>query len=197
MNRVLAAVLISGGGSNMDALLGAAADPDYPADIRLVISNRPEAGGLAKARSRGIEAVAVDHRPFGANREAFEAALQELLAARGIGFIALAGFMRILTPGFVGLWRGRMINIHPSLLPRFKGLDTHARALAAGAKEHGCTVHWVTPELDGGAIIAQARVPVMPDDDARTLAARVLAEENSLYPMALAGAVRSLAAAAP
>ncbi|MCX7341390.1 MAG: phosphoribosylglycinamide formyltransferase [Hyphomicrobiales bacterium] len=197
MNRVLAAVLISGGGSNMDALLGAAADPDYPADIRLVISNRPEAGGLAKARSRGIEAVAIDHRPFGANREAFEAALQELLAARGIGFIALAGFMRILTPGFVGLWRGRMINIHPSLLPRFKGLDTHARALAAGAKEHGCTVHWVTPELDGGAIIAQARVPVMPDDDARTLAARVLAEENSLYPMALAGAVRSLAAAAP
>jgi phosphoribosylglycinamide formyltransferase-1 len=197
MNRVLAAVLISGGGSNMDALLGAAADPDYPADIRLVISNRPEAGGLAKARSRGIEAVAVDHRPFGANREAFEAALQELLAARGIGFIALAGFMRILTPGFVGLWRGRMINIHPSLLPRFKGLDTHARALSAGAKEHGCTVHWVTPELDGGAIIAQARVPVMPDDDARTLAARVLAEENSLYPKALAGAVRSLAAAAP
>jgi phosphoribosylglycinamide formyltransferase 1 len=197
VNRVLAAVLISGGGSNMDALLGAAADPDYPADIRLVISNRPEAGGLAKARSRGIEAVAIDHRPFGANREAFEAALQELLAARGIGFIALAGFMRILTPGFVGLWRGRMINIHPSLLPRFKGLDTHARALAAGAKEHGCTVHWVTPELDGGAIIAQARVPVMPDDDARTLAARVLAEENSLYPMALAGAVRSLAAAAP
>ncbi|MCX7325197.1 MAG: phosphoribosylglycinamide formyltransferase [Hyphomicrobiales bacterium] len=188
---------MSGGGSNMDALLQAAATPGYPADIRLVVSNRPDAGGLAKARSRGVEAVVVDHRPFGANREAFEAALQDVLAARGIGFIALAGFMRILTPGFVSLWRGRMINIHPSLLPRFKGLDTHARALAAGDAEHGCTVHWVTPELDDGEIIAQARVPVLQDDDAHRLAARVLAEEHKLYRTALAAAVRSLTAAAP
>jgi phosphoribosylglycinamide formyltransferase-1 len=197
VSRVPTAVLISGGGSNMDALLQAAATPGYPADIRLVVSNRPDAGGLAKARSRGVEAVVVDHRPFGANREAFEAVLQDVLAARGIGFIALAGFMRILTPGFVGLWRGRMINIHPSLLPRFKGLDTHARALAAGDAEHGCTVHWVTPELDDGEIIAQARVPVLQDDDAHRLAARVLAEEHRLYRTALAAAVRSLTAPAP
>ncbi len=197
MSRVLTAVLISGGGSNMDALLRASAEPGYPADIRLVVSNRPDAGGVAKARSRGVEAIVVDHRPFGADRAAFEAALQDVLAARSIGFIALAGFMRILTPGFVSLWRGRMINIHPSLLPRFKGLDTHARALAAGDAEHGCTVHWVTPELDDGAVIAQARVPVMPDDDAHTLAARVLVEEHRLYPKALADAVRIMDRSAP
>lgn len=194
--RVPTAVLISGSGSNMEALLRAAEDPGFPADIRLVISNRPEAGGLAKARARGVEALTVDHALYGKDRRAFETALNTALVTYGIRFVALAGFMRILTAEFVELWRGRMINIHPSLLPRFKGLNTHARALEAGDPHHGCTVHWVTPELDDGQIIAQASVAVLPDDDEKTLAARVLAEEHKLYPIALTAAIRSLAAQA-
>jgi phosphoribosylglycinamide formyltransferase 1 len=192
VSRVRTAVLISGSGSNMLALKTAAADPLYPAEIALVLSNNPEAGGLAKARALGIPVASVDHRSFGNDRAAFEQALDRVLAEHRIAFVALAGFMRVLTAGFVSSWQGRMVNIHPSLLPKFRGLDTHARALAAGETEHGCTVHWVVPELDAGGIIAQARVPILPDDDAGTLALRVLSQEHRLYPTALAEAVRSL-----
>ena len=187
------AVLISGGGSNMLALLDAASSPDYPADICLVLSNNPDAGGLAKAAIRGISTEMVDHRPFGKDRAAFDAAVHTRLLAHNIGFVALAGFMRILTPSFVALWQGRMVNIHPSLLPRHKGLHTHARAIEAGDVEHGCTVHWVTAELDAGANIAQAKVDVHPDDTEASLAAHVLTQEHTLYPAALAAAIRSLA----
>lgn len=187
-------MLISGGGSNMLALAEAARAADFPAEIVLVISNRPDAAGLARARAAGIEAIAIDHRTHGRDREAFEAELLRALDAHGVELIALAGFMRVLTGGFVRRWTGRMINIHPSLLPKFRGLDTHARAIAAGEARHGCTVHWVVEELDAGEIIAQAEVPVLPDDTAETLAGRVLAEEHRLYPEALARAARSVAA---
>lgn len=190
--RTRAAVLISGSGSNMLALAKAAQDPLYPAEIALVLSNNPDAGGLAKAQSLGLKTAIVDHRGFGKDRAAFERALDGALAAHRIEFIALAGFMRVLTAGFVSRWQGRMINIHPSLLPKFRGLDTHARVLEAGEPEHGCTVHWVVPELDAGEIIAQARVPVLPDDDAASLAARVLSQEHALYPEALSIAVTAL-----
>ncbi|MFY8038534.1 MAG: phosphoribosylglycinamide formyltransferase [Bosea sp. (in: a-proteobacteria)] len=183
------AILISGGGSNMLALLEAARDPAYPARPCLVLSNNPEALGLARAAALGVPVAAVDHRPFGKDRAAFEQALDAVLQAHGTEFIALAGFMRVLTDGFVGRWQGRMVNIHPSLLPLYRGLDTHARALAAGEPEHGCTVHWVVPELDAGEIIGQTRVPVLPGDDAARLAARVLAAEHALYPVALARAI--------
>ncbi len=177
----------------MLALLHAASRPDYPADISLVLSNNPDAGGLAKAASAGISTELIDHRPFGRDRAGFDAALHTCLLAHGIEFVALAGFMRILTPGFVTLWQGRMVNIHPSLLPRHKGLHTHARAIEAGETEHGCTVHWVVPDLDAGETIAQARVPVLPGDTEATLAARVLKQEHALYPAALAAAIKSLA----
>ncbi len=183
---------MSGGGSNMMALVDAASRPDYPADICLVLSNNPDAAGLAKAASRSISTELVDHKPFGKDRAAFDAAIHARLLAHGIEFVALAGFMRILTPAFVTLWEGRMVNIHPSLLPRHKGLHTHARAIAAGDAEHGCTVHWVSPDLDAGAIIAQARVPVLPGDTEAALAARVLVQEHVLYPAALATAVGGL-----
>lgn len=176
----------------MTALLSAASDPAYPAEVRLVVSNRPDAGGLDKARLQGVETLVVDHRAYAGDRPAFEAALDAALTGHGISFVALAGFMRVLTPWFVGRWQGRMVNIHPSLLPRHRGLDTHARAIAAGDHEHGCTVHWVTAELDAGAIISQARVPVEHGDTPQTLAARVLVEEHKLYPQALAAAVRSV-----
>lgn len=184
------AILISGGGSNMLALLEAARDPSYPARPCLVLSNNPDAAGLARAAALGVPVAAVDHRPFGKDRAAFEQALDAVLQAHGTEFIALAGFMRVLTDGFVGRWQGRMVNVHPSLLPLYRGLDTHARALAAGDAEHGCTVHWVVPELDAGEIIEQARVPILPGDDAAMLAARVLAAEHALYPGALARAIR-------
>ena len=184
------AILISGGGSNMLALLDAARNPSYPARPCLVLSNNPDAVGLARAAALGVPVAAVDHRPFGKDRAAFERALDAVLLAHGTEFIALAGFMRVLTDGFVGRWQGRMVNIHPSLLPLYRGLDTHARALAAGDAEHGCTVHWVVPELDSGEIIDQARVPILPGDDAARLAARVLAAEHALYPVALARAIR-------
>jgi phosphoribosylglycinamide formyltransferase 1 len=184
------AILISGSGSNMLALLEAARNPSYPARPCLVLSNNPEAAGLARAAALGVPVAAVDHRPFAKDRAAFEQALDAVLLAHGTEFIALAGFMRVLTGGFVGRWQGRMVNIHPSLLPLYRGLDTHARALAAGDTEHGCTVHWVVPELDAGEIIEQVRVPILPGDDAATLAARVLAAEHALYPVALASAIR-------
>ena len=174
------AVLISGGGSNMAAL--AAAHPEH---VRLVLSNRPDAGGLARARALGIEALCLDHRAHGRDRAAHEAALDAALRARGIELVCLAGYMRLLTPFLVGAWAGRMLNIHPSLLPLFPGLDTHARALEAGVKLHGCTVHRVTEEVDAGPILAQAAVPVLPGDTPEVLAARVLAQEHRLYPMAL------------
>jgi phosphoribosylglycinamide formyltransferase 1 len=184
------AVLISGGGSNMAALINAAADPAYPAEIALVLSNVPDAGGLAKAQAAGVPTAVIDHKLFGKDRAAFDAALDAELRRREIEFVALAGFMRILTPDFVTGWERRMINIHPSLLPKYKGLHTHARAIAAGDAEAGCTAHWVTGELDDGEIILQAAVQILPGDTAEMLAARVLIEEHRLYPTALAMAVR-------
>jgi phosphoribosylglycinamide formyltransferase-1 len=184
------AILISGGGSNMAALIAAAAKPGFPACIALVISNVPDAGGVAKARAAGVPVVVIDHKPYGKDREAFERDLHASLIAHQIEFVCLAGFMRVLTPWFVSQWEGRMINIHPSLLPAYKGLHTHARALEAGETEHGCTVHWVTAGLDDGPIITQARVPVLPGDTSETLAARVLIEEHRIYPEALADCAR-------
>lgn len=178
------AVLISGRGSNLQCLIDACAAEDYPARIVAVISNRPDAYGLERAREAGISAIAIDHKAY-ASRESFEAALDAALREAGAEFVCLAGFMRILTEGFVNQWDGRMINIHPSLLPKFKGVDTHKRAIEAGESEHGCTVHWVTPGMDEGPVIAQARVPVLPGDTPETLAARVLVEEHRLYPEAL------------
>jgi phosphoribosylglycinamide formyltransferase 1 len=184
-----AAILISGRGSNMAALIAAAQAADYPAEIALVLSNRPEAQGLAAARAAGLPTAVVDHTRFGkereTEREAFERALHGELEAQRIDIVCLAGFMRLLTPWFVSRWQGRMLNIHPALLPSFKGLDTHARALAAGVRIHGATVHFVVPEVDSGPIIAQGAVTVRDDDTAETLAARVLAVEHTIYPMAL------------
>jgi phosphoribosylglycinamide formyltransferase-1 len=180
------AVLISGRGSNMAALLAAAADPAYPARIALVLSNRADAPGLAHAAARGVPTALVESRAFRGDRAAFEAAMEAELARHDIGIIALAGFMRVLTAGFVARWEGRMVNIHPSLLPAFPGLDTHARALAAGVRLHGCTVHLVSAGVDEGPILAQAAVPVLEADTEASLAARVLAQEHRLYPAALA-----------
>lgn len=179
------AILISGRGSNMVALIEAAQAADFPAEIALVAANLPEAGGLERARQAGIATAAVDHRPFGRDREAFERKLDEVLRINQIELVALAGFMRVLTPWFVTRWQGRLINIHPSLLPLFRGTHTHARALEAGVSEHGCTVHFVVPELDAGPTIAQAKVPVLPGDDEASLSARVLEQEHVLYPQAL------------
>ena len=178
-------VLISGRGSNMAALIEAARDPDYPAEIALVISNRPHAPGLALASEAGVEALSIDHRRFGTDRASHEAAIDAALREAGVEIVCLAGFMRLLTPFFVRAWEGRMLNIHPSLLPAFPGLHTHERALAAGVKLHGCTVHLVTDAMDQGPILAQAAVPVLAADDAERLAARVLAEEHVIYPSAL------------
>jgi phosphoribosylglycinamide formyltransferase-1 len=178
-------ILISGGGSNMLALLDEMDRPDAPARAALVLSNDPEAGGLARAAARGVRVAAVDHRPFKGDRPAFEAALQAELEAVGVDLICLAGFMRILTPGFTAAWGGRMLNIHPSLLPKYPGLHTHARALAAGDAAHGCTVHEVTAQLDCGPLLGQARVAVAPGDTPETLAAKVLVQEHALYPAVL------------
>ncbi len=185
MKRVRTAVLISGRGSNMKALLDAAKDPAYPAEIVLVVANIPGAGGLDVARAAGIETATIDHRGKG-GREAFERELHARLLVAGTELVCLAGFMRLLTPFFVDAWAGKMLNIHPSLLPAFPGLDTHQRALDAGVKFAGCTVHFVTSEMDVGPIVAQAAVPVLPGDNAQTLAARVLEAEHRLYPAALA-----------
>ncbi|MFT8245116.1 phosphoribosylglycinamide formyltransferase [Roseomonas sp. BN140053] len=185
MNRARTAVLISGRGSNMAALLDAAADPAFPAAISLVLSNRADAAGLERARAAGVATAAVESRGFRGDRAGFEAAMQAVLEEHAIELVLLAGFLRVLTEGFVRRWQGRMLNIHPSLLPAFPGLDTHERALAAGVRLHGCTVHLVSPGLDEGPILAQAAVPVLPGDDADSLAARVLQQEHRIYPAAL------------
>lgn len=177
-------VLISGRGSNLRALIEACRDPAYPAEIALVISNRPGAAGLQAAREAGIPTRVIDHKAHD-SRAAFDAALDAALHEAGVELVCLAGFMRLLTEGFVTGWQGRMVNIHPSLLPAFKGRDVHARALAAGVKIAGCTVHFVTPEMDSGPIIAQAAVPVLEGDTPETLAARILAAEHRLYPAAV------------
>jgi formyltetrahydrofolate-dependent phosphoribosylglycinamide formyltransferase len=189
MSRTRVGILLSGRGSTAMSLIRAADRPDYPAEIALAVSNRPRAGGLAKAVDAGVLALAVDHKPFGADREAHERAIDALLREAGVGFVVLAGYMRILTPFFVGAWSGRMINIHPSLLPAFPGLHSHREALAAGVKLHGCTVHWVIDSVDAGPIIGQAAVPVLPSDDEEALAARVLAAEHRLFPVCLAAAL--------
>ncbi len=187
-----AAILISGRGSNMEALVQAARAPDYPVEIVLVLSNKPEALGLEIARGLGIEAIAVPAKPFGKDREAHERAIDAELTARGVQIICLAGYMRLLTPWLVRRWAGRMLNIHPSLLPKFPGLDTHERAIKAGESEHGCTVHLVTEGMDEGPILGQARVPILPGDTEETLAARVLAQEHKLYPAMLAELARKM-----
>ncbi len=178
-------VLISGGGSNMAALIAAASDPAYPAEIVCVVSNIASAGGLAKAAAAGIATAVVDHKSF-ADRESFERAVVAELERHDVELVALAGFMRLLTPWFIERWHDRLVNIHPALLPSYKGLHTHARALADGVKIAGCTVHFVRPEMDVGPIIVQAAVPVLDGDTADTLAARVLRQEHRIYPLALA-----------
>lgn len=191
MSRARVGILISGTGSNMAALIRAASAPDCPYDVVCVVSNRPAATGLELARGLGVEAIAVDQAGFGQDRQAHERALDAELAARDIEWVALAGYMRLLTPWFVARWTGRLVNIHPSLLPRYPGLDTHRRALEAGDSEAGCTVHHVIDAVDAGPIIAQARVPVLDGDTPDTLAQRVLAAEHVLYPAALSKAVRA------
>jgi phosphoribosylglycinamide formyltransferase-1 len=186
ISRKRAAVLVSGRGANMTALIAAAKRADYPAEIALVLSNRPDAAALGRARDSGVTTAVVDHTLYGKDREAFERAVQAVLENHRIELICLAGFMRLLTPWLVTRWTGRMLNIHPALLPAFRGLNTHERALAAGVKIHGATVHFVVPEVDSGPIIAQAAVPVLDDDTPETLAARALLAELRLYPLALA-----------
>jgi len=187
MKRV--AVLISGRGSNLQALLDAKQDA-Y--EIALVVSNNPEAAGLTLARDAGVEAIAIDHRIYGKDREAFERDVDALLIQRNIQLVALAGFMRVLTPYFVRAWKSRLVNIHPSLLPKYPGTKTHQRALKAGDAEHGCTVHVVVDEVDSGEILGQARLAIEPGDTPETLAARVLELEHQLYPRCLAELARKL-----
>lgn len=189
MTRKRVAILISGRGSNMAALIQAAKNPEYPAEIVGVLANKDDAKGLETAAAAGIATALVPHRAY-PDKPAFEAAMQARLEAWGTEIICLAGFMRLLSAQFTERWMGRMINIHPSLLPLHKGLHTHEQALADGVAEHGCTVHFVTPGMDEGPIIAQARVPVLPGDTPDTLAARVLVEEHKLYPEALARLAR-------
>ena len=189
MVRRRVAVLISGRGSNLQALLDAQQDA-Y--DIALVVSNVPGAGGLDRARAAGVEALALDHKPYGKNREAFERDLDALLVERNIEIVALAGFMRVLTPYFVNAWKGRLVNIHPSLLPKYPGINTHARALEAGDAEHGCTVHLVVEEVDSGEILGQAKMAILSGDTADSLAERLLTLEHSLYPACLEKLARSI-----
>src|SRR5262245_58672571 len=185
MAKKRVAVLISGRGSNMASLIEAAKEPSYPAEIAVVVSNRPDASGLQGAQAHAIPTAVVDHRPHGKVRAGFERALQAVLDAHGVEIVCLGGFMRLLTPQFVLHWQGRMLNIHPTLLPSFPGLDPHGQALKAGVKISGATVHFVVPETDAGPIIAQAAVPVRNDDTVETLAARVLKVEHRIYPLAL------------
>jgi phosphoribosylglycinamide formyltransferase-1 len=185
MTRKRTAILISGRGSNMTALIDAARDRTYPAEIALVVSNRPDAAGLQRAAEAGIATAVVDHKTYGKDRESFERALQDVLVRHRVELVCLAGFMRLLTAWFVTQWPERMLNIHPALLPAFKGLDTHRRAIEARAEEHGATVHFVVPEMDSGPIIAQGAVAVLPNDTEDALARRVLAVEHRIYPLAL------------
>lgn len=189
MSKKRVAVLISGRGSNLQALLDAQQDA-Y--EIVLVISNVPGAGGLERAREAGVEALTLDHKPYGKDREAFERDIDNLLVLRNIEIVALAGFMRVLTPFFVRAWAGRLVNIHPSLLPKYPGINTHARALEAGDTEHGATVHLVVEEVDAGEIIGQASMPILPSDTPETLAQRLLAVEHALYPDCVAKLARQL-----
>ncbi len=182
--RLPVVALISGRGTNLQAIIDQARSGELPVEIRAVISNRPDAAGLERARRAGIPAEVVDHRAF-PSREAFEHALMEAIDRHRPGLVVLAGFMRVLGPAFVEHYRGRMLNIHPSLLPEFRGLHTHERALAAGVREHGASVHFVTEELDGGPVVVQAVVPVLPGDDPERLAARVLEQEHRIYPLAI------------
>lgn len=184
VRKIRLAVLISGRGSNLQAILDQAASGELPAQIAAVISNRPGVAGLERARKAGVPALELDHKDF-ADRSDFEAALIELIDHQRPDLVILAGFMRVLTAGFTEHYRGRLLNIHPSLLPKFRGLHTHERAIAAGEIEHGASIHFVTAELDGGPVVAQARVPVLPGDDPDTLAARVLEREHRLYPLAI------------
>lgn len=179
------AILISGRGSNMQALVEAASAADFPAEIALVLSNRPDAAGLEFARAHDIATAVVDHKAFKKNREGFERAMHAELEKTGVEMVCLAGFMRLLTPWFIDQWHDRLINIHPSLLPSFKGLDTHERALEAGVKLHGCTVHFVRPDMDVGPIIAQKSVEVLDNDTPDILGSRVLTVEHAIYPHAL------------
>jgi phosphoribosylglycinamide formyltransferase 1 len=197
MTRKRVAILISSRGSNMMALIEAAKADDYPAEIALVVANRPDAAGLARAREAGVATVVVEHTPFGEDRQAFERALDAELQARRIDLVCLAGFMRVLTPWFVGRWSGRMLNIHPALLPQFKGLHTHRRALEAGVTRHGATVHFVVPEMDAGPIVAQDSIIVRKDDTEASLAARVLEIEHRIYPRALRALAEGRAKLAP
>lgn len=191
--KLKTAIFCSGRGSNMEALIRAARSENFPAEIALVVSNRADAPALQIAVGLGVQAVAVESKPFGRDREAHERAIDAVLAAAGIELICLAGYMRLLTPYLVGRWRNKMLNIHPSLLPAFPGLETHQRVLAAGGKLHGCTVHLVTEVMDDGPILAQAAVPVLPHDSEADLAARVLAQEHVIYPAALAAFVSGIA----
>lgn len=184
MTRLRTAILISGRGSNMQAILEAAKAADYPVDPVFVLSNRPGAQGLSIAQAHGVATAVIDHKTYGQDREAFERRIQAALETHSVEMIVLAGFMRILTPWFVEQWTNRMINIHPSLLPKYPGLNTHQRAIDAGDDEAGCSVHWVTTGVDAGAVISQARVPVLKGDTADTLAERVLPKEHELYPKA-------------
>jgi phosphoribosylglycinamide formyltransferase-1 len=179
-------ILISGRGSNMEALIEAAARPAFPARIALVLSNHPDASGLATAEQAGVATRAIDHRPFGKDRAAHEHEIDQALREAGVELVCLAGYMRVLTPFLVDAWAGRMLNVHPSLLPAYPGLNTHARALASGDAEAGCTVHLVTAGVDEGPILGQSRVPIHPDDSDVSLARRVLAAEHQLYPECLA-----------
>jgi phosphoribosylglycinamide formyltransferase-1 len=197
MSRKRVAILISGRGSNMAALIEAAKAADYPAEIVLVVSNRPDAAGLARAQGEGIPTAVIDHKVYGTDREAFERALQAVLEGNRIEIVCLAGFMRLLSPWLVERWDGRMLNIHPALLPDFKGLDTHRRALAAGAKMHGATVHLVAAEVDSGPVVLQEAIPVVAGDTVETLAARVLEVEHRIYPQALKLLAQSQSTAAP
>lgn len=185
-SRVRVAVLISGTGSNMAALIDAARDPACPFQVGLVLSNTPDAAGVMLAESAGVQTATVDHRPYSRDREAHERAVDAALARHEIELVALAGYMRVLTPWLVGRWAGRMLNIHPSLLPRYPGLNTHRRAIEAGDAEAGCTIHLVTDGVDEGPILAQARVPILADDTPDSLAERVKASEHRLYPAAVA-----------
>lgn len=193
MAKKRVAVLISGRGSNMAALIEAAKADDYPAEIALVVSNKADAAGLAHASQQGVATALIDHRRFGEDREAFERSLDEVLRANRIEIVCLAGFMRILTSWFVARWSGRLLNIHPALLPDFKGLDTHRRAIAAGAKRHGATVHFVVAELDAGPIVAQESIEVRKGETESALAERVLEVEHRLYPRALRAVVEGRA----
>lgn len=185
MSKLKLGVLISGRGSNLQALIDACAAPGFPAEIALVLSNKADAYGLERAATAGIATAVVSHRDFPRDKPGFEAAMDAELRAAGVQLVCLAGFMRLLSPWFVDAWHNRLINIHPSLLPSFKGLDTHERALEAGVRFHGCTVHFVRPAMDEGPIVAQAAVPVLPGDDAHSLAERVLESEHKLYPHAV------------